>query len=346
MTERSRSRHNERSSRIRASRNQHSPEGSRLIVCIEEEDSSSESEFHYRPTRDVSCQTRTKYVIQSQPQQQNHLRNEQPIGYVTKEESPERDYPQKYVIRRPPTRNVRCQMTTRYYIPAQYRKRKPSNKKIQVVLYLDTPSPRTPLSDNIKVTVHYDKDFDSLYPKLRKDSRKLVYYIDLRQPAHKLEQKPIEEFGHDIIYQRDTPSPRTPLSDDIEVTVHYDKDFDSLYPKSRKDSRKLVHYINLRQPANKLEQKPIEEFGRDIIHQLKKEGYIHDKVTDTRNNSIENPIVIVMEDGHIYDKVTDDSESITIKSTIGRQGQQSNYSDLSKEQKKNVINQTIVYDYR
>ncbi|XP_063401930.1 uncharacterized protein LOC134686186 [Mytilus trossulus] len=282
MTERSRSRHNERSTRIKTSRNQYSPEGSRDIVCIEKVDSSSESEysseseFQHPPTRNVSCQTRTKFVIQSKPKQ----KKEYPIRYVVKEESPERDYPQKYVIQRSSTRNVRCQMTTHYFIPGQYRKRKTSNKKIQVVV--------------------------DIYP--------------------------------------DTPSPRTQLSDNIDVTVHYDKDYDSLYPKSPKDSRKLVHYIDLRQPANKLKQKPIEEFGRDIIYQLKKEGYIYDKVTDTRHNSMENPIVMV--DGHRYDKVTDDLESITIKSTTGKKGQQSNDSNLSKEQKKNVINQTIVYDYR
>lgn len=303
MAERSRSRHDMRSPRIRASRNQYSPEGSRDNVCIEELDYSSEYEVHHRPTRNVSCQTRTKYVLKTHPKQKSHLRNEQPIVYITKKESPDKrrfqrqdniDSPQEYVMRRPSTRNVRCQMTTHYTIQPQRKQRNKLHKKTQVFLHPDTPSPRT----------------------------------------------------------------LTPLSDNIEVIIYYHKDFELLYPKSRKNSRQFVHYIDLRQPTDTLEPKPIEVFGRDIISQLKKDGLIYDKVTDdgelnTRNSSMEYPIV--MKDGYIYDKVTVDRELNTMNSSMEghghvekfcHEGQQLQNSNLSAEQKKNVIYQTIVYDYR
>ncbi|VDH90217.1 Hypothetical predicted protein [Mytilus galloprovincialis] len=262
MTERSRSRHNERSSRIKTSRNQHSPEGSGDMVCIEEVDYSSEYDVQHRPTRNVSCQTRTKFVIQSKPKQKKHSRKEYHIGYVTKEESVDfprqEDCSQKYVIQRPSTRN----------------------KQIKLVHHSETHSPKT----------------------------------------------------------------ETPLSGNIGVTIYYDKDFESLYPKSHNQS----------QLTDTLEQKPIEVFGLHLS-QLKKDGYIYDKVRDAKKRSMENPIVMVQEDGHIYDKVTDDIELITINISMERHEpaerfchdrQQSKYSHLSKKQKKNVINQTIVYDYR
>ncbi|XP_052087136.1 uncharacterized protein LOC127724247 [Mytilus californianus] len=299
---RSRSRHALRSPRIRASRNQYSPEGNRDNVCIEEVDYSSEYEVQHRPTRNVSCQTRTKYVLKPHPNQKSHLRNEHPIGYITKKESLDergfqrqdyKDSQQEYVMRRPSTRNVRCQMTTHYTIQPQRKQRKKLHKKIPVFLHPDTPSPRS----------------------------------------------------------------LTPLSDNIEVIIYYDKDFESLYPKSRKNSRQFVHYIDLRQPTDTLQPKPIEVFGLAIISQLKKDGYIYDKVTDdeelnTRNSPMENPIERRV---YIYDKVTDDGEINTRNSSMERHGpaerfcherQQLQNSNLSAEQKKNVIYQTIVYDYR
>ncbi|CAC5386639.1 unnamed protein product [Mytilus coruscus] len=264
MAERSRSRHDMRSPIIRDSRKQYSPEGSRDNVCIEELDYSSEYEVHHRPTRNVSCQTRTKYVLKTHPKQKSHLRNEQPIVYITKKESPDKrgfqrqdykDSTQEYVMRRPSTRNVRCQMTTHYTIQPQ---RKQRNKlHAEVVLYPDTPSPRT----------------------------------------------------------------LTPLSDNIEVIICYDKDFKSLYHESLKNSRQFVHYIDLRQPTDTLEPKPIEVFGRDIISQLKKDGLIYDKDDEelnTRNSSMENPIV--MKDWYIYDKVTVDKELNTMNSSMEGHG--------------------------
>lgn len=276
---------------------QYSPEGSRDNVCIEEVDYSSEYEVQHRPTRNVSCQTRTKYVLKTHPKQKSHLRNEQPIVYRTKKESPDKrrfqrqdniDSPQEYVMRRPSTRNVRCQMTTHYTIQPQRKQRNKLHKKTQVFLHPDTPSPRT----------------------------------------------------------------LTPLSDNIEVIIYYHKDFELLYPKSRKNSRQFVHYIDLRQPTDTLEPKPIEVFGRDIISQLKKDGLIYDKDDEelnTRNSSMEYPIV--MKDGYIYDKVTVDRELNTMNSSMEghghvEKGQQLQNSNLSAEQKKNVIYQTIVYDYR
>ncbi|XP_052086715.1 titin-like isoform X2 [Mytilus californianus] len=118
--------------------------------------------------RPVSEETNVKYVTR------NSFRDRQPIGYVTKEQVAEEralkrqeyiDYPQEYIIQRPPTRDVGCQMTTNYVIQPQPKQRKllrnvqtqtfkkPKQRKIktyyqretvEVVNEPDPPTPREP----------------------------------------------------------------------------------------------------------------------------------------------------------------------------------------------------------
>lgn len=118
--------------------------------------------------RPVSEETNVKYVTR------NSFRDRQPIGYVTKEQAAEEralkrqeyiDYPQEYIIQRPPTRDVGCQMTTNYVIQPQPKQRKllrnvqtqtfkkPKQRKIktyyqretvEVVNEPDPPTPREP----------------------------------------------------------------------------------------------------------------------------------------------------------------------------------------------------------
>ncbi|XP_071134429.1 proteoglycan 4-like isoform X2 [Mytilus edulis] len=101
--------------------------------------------------RPVSEETNVKYVTR------NSYRDRQPVGYVTKEQSANEralqrqeyiEYPQEYIVQRPPTRDVGCQMTTNYVIQPQ-----PKQKKL--LRNVQTQTFKKPKQRKIKTATHY-----------------------------------------------------------------------------------------------------------------------------------------------------------------------------------------------
>ncbi|VDI44177.1 Hypothetical predicted protein [Mytilus galloprovincialis] len=101
--------------------------------------------------RPVSEETNVKYVTR------NSYRDRQPVGYVTKEQAANErglhrqeyiEYPQEYIMQRPPTRDVGCQMTTNYVIQPQ-----PKQKKL--LRNVQTQTFKKQKQRKIKTATHY-----------------------------------------------------------------------------------------------------------------------------------------------------------------------------------------------
>ncbi|XP_063403601.1 uncharacterized protein LOC134687323 isoform X5 [Mytilus trossulus] len=101
--------------------------------------------------RPVSEETNVKYVTR------NSYRDRQPVGYVTKEQAANEramhrqeyiEYPQEYIMQRPPTRDVGCQMTTNYVIQPQ-----PKQKKL--LRNVQTQTFKKPKQRKIKTATHF-----------------------------------------------------------------------------------------------------------------------------------------------------------------------------------------------
>ncbi|XP_052086927.1 WASP homolog-associated protein with actin, membranes and microtubules-like isoform X2 [Mytilus californianus] len=134
MAESSRSKHEVRSSRIKAARVQYAPEGRRGNVYIDDEDmlSSEKGIKNHRDVRRPRSEELVKYVKMPESEEKivkyvtrNNYRDRKPIGYVTKEPAADEktfqrlkyyDTRKEYVVQRESTRDVHCQITSKYEI--------------------------------------------------------------------------------------------------------------------------------------------------------------------------------------------------------------------------------------
>ncbi|XP_071135241.1 uncharacterized protein [Mytilus edulis] len=270
MAERSRSKKNVRSSRIKVSPRVQCSKGRRRIVHSDEEDIhssedlvktfrepiSDESETYVK--RSESDETSVGYVIR------NSYQDNQPIGYVMKDQVVDQNALPEYVLQSPSTRNVRCQMTTHYVIQPQPEQRKPlrNEQRIRCVTKKQADEEKAVRRQEY---INFQQEYVSYSPETRNVSCQMTtHFVILSHSKHNEQTQTQPE---EVVPQPDKPSsrnstpptllpPRDKSPDNIEIINI--NNFKSLYPKSPDESKK---YINSTPTTDTAEpHKPKDQF--------------------------------------------------------------------------------------
>ncbi|CAC5422476.1 unnamed protein product [Mytilus coruscus] len=248
--ESSRSKHEVRSSRIKAARIQYAPEGRRGNVYIDEEDMLS-SEKIIKNHRDVALVRR--------PRSKNKYRDRKPIGYVTKEPAADEktfqklkyiDTRKEYVVQRVSTRDVHCQMTSKYEI------QRPPTRDVHCQMTSKYEIQRPPTRD-VPCQVTSKNEIK-------------------RPPTRNVHCQTTIKIFRDVACQScSTPStpappqPPTPTPPLPPTPTPPPPPTPTPAPQPTKKDQ-LVYCIDLRPPTEILEPKPFDVFKRCIVPQPKK----------------------------------------------------------------------------
>ncbi|CAC5390769.1 unnamed protein product [Mytilus coruscus] len=263
MADRSRSKQKVRSSKIKDSpRVQYSPKGRTRNVYLDEEDiHSSENlvktfgdEEQVRRPKSEELET---YVKRSESEEtivryvsRNSYQDNQPIVYVMKEQVADEKALPEYVMQRPSTRDVRCQVKTHYVIQPQPKQRKPLSNE-QHIRCVTKKQAENEKAFRRQEYINFPQEYVSQSQETRNVCCQMTtHYVILPHSKQRRHNKHTQTQPKVVVPPPDIPSSRTSTSstlppsrdkspDNIEVIIT--NDFKLLYPKSpKKGSQKYI----------------------------------------------------------------------------------------------------------
>ncbi|XP_052087131.1 uncharacterized protein LOC127724243 [Mytilus californianus] len=304
MAERSRSKQKVRSSRIKDSpRIQYSPKGRRRNVYLDAEDihfsenlvkTFGDEEQVRRPRseeletyvkRSESEETSVRYVTR------NSYQDKQPIVYVMKEQVADEKALPEYVMQRPSTRNVRCQVKTHYVIQPQPKQRKPLSNEHHISCVTKKQA-ENEKAFRRQEYIHFPQEYVSQSPETRNVCCQMTtHYVILSHSKQRRHNEQTQTQPEVVVPPPDIPSSRTSTSSTLppsrdkspeNIKVIITNDFKLLYPKSPKKG--IQKYIDSSptiytpeqltetsgSPSESLEPEPFDDGEDNIVPKTEK----------------------------------------------------------------------------